>query len=157
MKIISVAAVISLGLVVAACGGAPAIHKAGPPKPAVIANWLGCSLAPYADVSQQDAYDTVAYDSLIQPGDPSSPCELGLNPAGNMVIASDVITFSSRAKETDWLHQNDLAQSGGDGLGNGYVALVEGPLWVVTSGSGVADNGIVSRLAPHGGREVTTF
>jgi hypothetical protein len=28
---------------------------------------------------------------------------------------------------------------------------------VVTSGSGVVDNGIVAALASHGGREVTTF
>ena len=60
------------------------------------------------DTSQQDSYDTVAYDSLIATGDPSSPCEVGDG------IAEDVITFTSQAKETDWLHQNDLAQSAGE-------------------------------------------
>jgi hypothetical protein len=133
---------------VTACGGGTA--SASPPSPASLAHRLGCSLAPYADVNQQDAYDTVAYDSLTAPGDPSSPCEVGDG------SASDVITFASQAKETDWLHLNDLAQSAGE-FGSGYVALVEGPLWVVTSGSGVADNGIVAKLAPIGGREVTTF
>jgi hypothetical protein len=138
---------------ITACGGGSpaAAHSASPspPSPATIAAWLGCQLAPYSDINQQDSYDTVAYDSLITPGDPSSPCQVGGG------IASDVITFASQAKETDWLHQNDLAQS--NGLGTGYVALVAGPLWVVTSGSGVADNGIVAALASHGGREVTTF
>ena len=141
---------VAAALALAACGstGSSAAHS-GPPAPAAIATWLGCQLAPYADVSQQDSYDTVAYDSLITPGDPSSPCQVDGG------IASDAITFASQARETDWLHQNDLAQS--NGLGNGYVALVAGPLWVVTSGSGVADTGIISRLTSHGGREVTTF
>lgn len=147
-------ALLGLLLVLTACGGSsPATVRApSAPSPASIAAWLGCQLAPYSDVNQQDSYDTVAYDALIAAGDPSSPCTPG-GPSGGS--ADDVITFASQAKETDWLHQNDLAQS--NGIGSGYVALVEGPLWVVTSGSGVVDDGIVSALASHGGREVTTF
>lgn len=140
----------------AACGGTatpkPAVPH--PPSPASIAARLGCKLAGFADVSDQDAYDTVAYDSLVGPSGGSSLCEV----SGSDVSAgdaSDVITFASQAKETDWLHQNDLAQAGGAVTGSGYVGLVVGNLWIVTDGSGVAglDN-IASRL---GGKAVTTF
>ena len=70
--------------------------------------------------------------------------------------ADAVITFASQAKETDWLHQNDLANSGQ--FAQGYVGLVEGPLWVVPDGSGVAGlKDLAATLAPLGGREVTAF
>lgn len=139
-------------LALTACSSSPAPeHTPAPPSPAAVAAWLGCQLAPYADVGQQDAYDTVAYDSLTAAGNPSALCAVGNG------SASDVITFASQARETDWLHQNDLAQAGGAVAGSGYVDLVAGPLWIVTSGSGAADNGIVTALKPHGGREVTTF
>jgi len=48
--------------------------------------------------------------------------------------AEDVISYASEAKETDWLHRNDLANSGT--LANGFVGLIVGNLWIMTSGSG---------------------
>ena len=103
----SAAAVIMAGFLTA-CGAASAPHASAPtaPSPTTIAGWLGCALAPYSDINTQDAYDTVAYDSLTAPGDSGSPCSVGTGEA------SDVITFATQAKEIDWLHQNDLAQSG---------------------------------------------
>ena len=152
MNMIRIIVTAGTAMALAACSSA-APHATAPsaPSPASIAAVLGCQLAPYADVSQQDAYDTVAYDSLTAKGDSSSLCTVGTGDA------SDVITFASETKEDDWLHQNDLAQTVGVG-GTGYVELVEGPLWVVTSGSGVVGGqDLVAVLARLGGREVTTF
>lgn len=136
----------------AACGGSGPAHSTsspGPPSPASIAARLGCQVSG-PDSDAQDAYDTVAYDSLSAQGNPSSLCSPG---SGD---AEDVITFASQAKETDWLHQNDLANSGP--LANGFVGLIVGNLWIVTSGSGIvglAD--LEKRLGPIGGRESESF
>lgn len=142
-------------LPLAACGSAastaPASAPAKPsaPSPASVASALGCQdTGP--DTAPQDAYDTVAYDGLSADGNPASPCY-----AGN-AIADAVITFASEAKETDWLKQNDLANSGQ--FANGYTGLVEGPLWVVPDGLGVVGlSTLQSELGPLGGREVTAF
>lgn len=147
----------ALTLALAACGGSPAPKAAStstPPSAASIAARLGCQVSG-PSISAQDAYDTVAYDSLSAKGDPSTPCYVQPPPDVSQGIAEDVITFASQAKETDWLHQNDLAQAGGAVTGSGYVGLVADNLWIVTSGSGVVglDN-IANRV---GGRVVTTF
>jgi hypothetical protein len=154
-KILAVAGA-GLALALAACGGtaAPAPATPQPPSPASIAARLGCQVSG-PSISAQDAYDTVAYDALSATGDPSSPCYVQPPPDVSEGIASDVITFASQAKETDWLHQNDLAQAGGAVTGSGYVGLVEGNMWVVTSGSGVV--GLDNIAAKLGGKAVTTF
>jgi hypothetical protein len=150
----AVTAILAVSLpLLAACGGSgsAASHSAspGPPSPASIAARLGCQVSG-PDSDAQDAYDTVAYDLLSAQGNPSSLCSPG---SGD---AKDVITFASQAKETDWLHQNDLANSGP--LANGFVGLIVGNLWIVTSGSGVVGlYDLESRLAPIGGRESNSF
>lgn len=135
----------------AACGSPPSSSAAAPagPSPASIAAALGCQLNG-PDVSPQDAYDTTAYESLSAQGSPTSLCSVGSG------TAADVIMFASEAKETDWLHQNDLAES--QQFASGFSGLVTGNLWVVTDGGGVVGlDDIAKALAPLGGKESTSF
>ncbi|MGO9079917.1 MAG: hypothetical protein ACLQDY_12865 [Streptosporangiaceae bacterium] len=60
------------------------------------------------------------------------------------------MTFSSAAKETDWLHQNQIANTGA--AGDGYPAVVVGHLWIVYPSDAVA--GTTAVIAALGGREV---
>jgi hypothetical protein len=144
-------------LAAVACGAAPAARTVAAPRPAApsapspesLAALLGCQVTG-PDTSQQDAYDTLAYDGLSMPGDPAAPCQVGQGQA------AAVITFASQARETDWLHQNDLANAGR--FAQGYVGLVVGPLWVVPDEGGVVGLGsLAGALAPAGGRQVTSF
>lgn len=142
-------------LALAACSSASTAHTAATasaspsaPSPAAIAAALGCQLSGAA-TDPQDAYDTAAYDSLSAAANPASPCTVGSG------VAESVITFASESRETDWLHQNDQANSGE--FAQGYVGLVAGPLWVVPDGSGVSGlSAMASALARFHGREVTS-
>lgn len=153
-RVLAVAAAFAV-LPLTACGSAASTAHAvaasshPAPSPALIAAVLGCQLAG-PSVDPQDAYDTTAYDALSAAGNRASPCYAGT------ATADSVITFASQAEEDDWLHQNDLANSGQ--FANGYVGLVAGPLWVVPDGAGTAGLKDLARaLAGIGGREVTAF
>src|SRR6266702_7479473 len=133
VKMMSAAGVVLVALAAAACGGGTA-HHAGPPSPAVLAKKLGCRIDPWTDTPSVAAYDVRrAVDTTCSPG-----------------IGDEIMTFASAAKETDWLHQNQIANSGADA--GGYPAVVAGHLWIVYPSDAVAGTSAV--IAVIGGREV---
>jgi hypothetical protein len=114
------------------CGGSP--HHAGPPSAASLAKKLDCRIDPWTDTPSVGAYDVLkAVDTTCSPG-----------------IGDEIMTFSSAAKETDWLHQNQIANTGA--AGDGYPAVVAGHLWIVYPSDAVAGTSQV--ISALGGREV---
>ncbi len=125
----------------AGCSGAAA-HPVGPPKAAALADKLGCQVtSPVTGGSW--AYDTVQYVNAA--GGPCSDATIG----GQGII---ILTFASEAKETDWLHQNGIAES--SSFPDGYFELVAGHLWAIASGGygGFPTSYVVSVL---GGKDTT--
>ena len=132
------AAAVAAGILVAGCGSnAPA----GPPKATAIASKLGCHVE-WADSNPQWGYDTVQYVDAN-----SGPCSNGTIDQVYTVI----ITFPSQAKETDWLHQNSIAES--SSFPDGYFEVVAGHLWIIASGGTMGNSSYVVRKL--GGKDTT--
>ena len=135
VKILSAAwiALTALGLA-AACVSCSSAHHAGLPSPAALAKKLGCRIDAWADTPSVAAYDVrQAVDTTCSPG-----------------LGDEIMTFASAGKETDWLHQNQIANTGS--AGSGYPAVVAGHLWIVYPSDAVAGTSAV--IAALGGREV---
>lgn len=123
-------------LVLAGCGssGGSAAPKA--PDPVALARQLGC----WKDNGAGSVPSVAAYD-VAKAIDAMCPV-----PQPQL----EIMTFSSAAKQTDWLHQNQTANT--NEFGNGYTAVVNGHLWIVYPTDGVA--GIQAVISQIGGKEV---
>lgn len=123
----------TLTLVTAGCGS-PA-RPAGPPSTAFLAHKLGCRIDNWTDTPLVAAYDVSKAVDTTCPG---------------YGLGDEIMTFSSAGKETDWLHENTIAESG-TAVGNGYPAVVVGHLWIIYPSDAVAGIGRVIQAV--GGRE----
>lgn len=129
----------------AACGGGAPAKPAGPPTAASLAAKLGCHVA-YPDSDPISSYDIVQYVDAT-----GGSCSDGT--AADVSIT--IITFPSQTKETDWLHQNEIAESASPAGGNGYFELAVGHLWAIASDSGGASSGISYIISTLGGKDST--
>jgi hypothetical protein len=124
----------AVAVMAAGCGGT-ARAAPTPPNPATLAKRLGCTVDNWTDTPSVAAYDVLKAIDTTCPG---------------YGQGDEIMTFSSAAKQTDWLHQNQVANTGA--AGDGYPAVVDGHLWIVYPSDAVAGTSAV--IAAIGGREV---
>jgi hypothetical protein len=114
--------IISAAALLAGCGAAKAAAR--PPSVTALASKLGCTPAYVITTPQVAGIDVTKF----------------LNATCNQSTGAsdDIMTFSSAAKMTDWLHENTTAETG-SAIGDGYAECVTGQLWIVCPSGGVGE------------------
>ena len=114
MRSRSAVAIAIFVLGVAACGAAKA--EARPPSVTALASKLGCTPVYVVTTPQVAGFDVAKFLNAT--------CDQSTG------ASDDIMTFSSTAKMTDWLHENTTAETG-SAIGDGYSECVTGQLWIV--------------------------